>query len=76
MEKLSKIKIVEMEIRDYLYNDKYMNNKMNTDEYYNLIKINEQIWENICIGLIKLKQNNNLYFWKSQINLRKAVVKN
>lgn len=41
---LEQIKLEENTIRDNLYKDEYSQHGMNTDPYYNLVEINEDVW--------------------------------
>ena len=73
MNELDAIKMEENNIRDNLYNPQYSNHAMNVDPYYNLIKINEDIWNSICVSILQIKEDPTLYFPDSRLKLRKKI---
>lgn len=72
---LEDIKIEENFIRDNLYNPQYKDHEMNTNPYYGLIEITEEIWNYICSQIMSLKEDPYLYFPNSRMNLRKLITR-
>ena len=73
MENIDKIKTNENFIRNNLYNAEFINHEMNINPYFNLIKLNEAIWNQICIHIFQIKYDSTLYFPKSSTTLRKRI---
>lgn len=62
----------ELDIRNNLYNPDYINDKMNTDPYYELIKFTPEIYDRIKIAIEdnKTKVDRNLIFGHVNLKLR------
>lgn len=72
---LDKIKEEENFIRDNLYKNEYSDHKMNKEPFYDLIRIDEKIWFEICSRILNIKKDNSLYFSNSVMNMRKYVTR-
>ena len=53
-------------MREYMYNQDYTNNNMNTDPFYNLIKMDKNIWESLSINN-KHDTNDTLFTGKELV---------
>src|SRR5207249_744575 len=60
-------------LKKCMYNSDYNDHEMNTDPYYNLIKLDDDLWKNLIIK-DNLK-NNNLLFNSKKIRLIKNGIK-
>lgn len=72
---LEEIKIEENFIRDNLYKTEYSQHAMNTDPYYNLVEITEDMWNYICLNILQIKKDPTLYFPKARMELRKRITR-
>ncbi len=72
---LNEIKIEENFIRDNLYNPTFQQHPMNTDPYFNLIEITEEIWNIICLNILQIKKDSTLYFPEARLSLRKRITR-
>lgn len=72
---LDDIKIEENFIRDNLYKESYANHDMNTNPYFNLTEITDDIWQYICENILKIKFSEMVYFSTSRLTLRKRITR-
>lgn len=72
---LESIKEEENLIRDNLYNAAYAQHQMNKDPYYGLVEIDEEMWNNICFNILRIKRDPTLYFPDARLQLRKKITR-
>lgn len=75
MSSITDIKNEENFIRDNLYNNSYENHVINIDPYYGLVEITEDVWDSLCISILRIKEDTTLYFPDSRIQLKKRITR-
>ena len=72
---LEEIKVEENFVRDNLYKNEYAQHLMNTDPYYNLVEITEEMWNYLCLSILQIKKDPTLYFPSARLQLRKRITR-
>lgn len=74
-DELQMIKTRENYIRDNLYNIDLKDDVMNKDNFYDLIEITEDVWKDICISIINIKDMEDLYFSDARRKIKTSITK-